>query len=146
MPKVPKEKLRKYPHMLPNDIEIWERFLRNFPALFDRIDYDLHVGDARGFSEGDPDWKRRLAEALTKFRIDAVGWQGERPTIIEVKPYASLSALGQLLGYRYFFQRDFPDKGDPYLMAVTDKTRKDIVDLYYDYEVIIYQTDLLPAP
>ena len=125
--------------MMPNDIALWERFLTQHKDLFDRIDYDLHVGTGYGYSEDDPEWRINLASALTQFRIDAVGWSGSQPTIIEVKPYAGLSALGQVLGYQFFFHFANPEFPTPNLAVVTDGTTGDIRGLYDFYKVTLYE-------
>jgi len=135
---LPAEKLRKYPHMMPNDILIWERFLTQFPVRFDGFDYDIRVGKGRIPAETEPQWKIDLALALTRFRIDAIGWNDGKPTIIEVKPYAGLSALGQLLGYLYFWNKEHMDNRTSRLLCVTDKSTEDVRFLfgYYNVELI----------
>ena len=133
------EKLRKYPHMMPNDIGIWERFIEQYPDRFDVIEYDVHVGAGRGYHDYDPEWKIRLAKAITQFRIDAVGWIGPSPTIVEVKPYAGLSALGQLKAYSHYFTREFPQSPLPFLMIVTDETLPEIVELYEENKIEVIQ-------
>jgi len=132
---VPREKLRKFPHMMPNDIAIWERFLIQNPDRFYKIEYDVRVGKGRGTSKDFPDWKNNLSLALTRFRIDAIGWTGLLPTIIEVKPYIQLSGLGQLKGYKYFWDRENAGGAAADLLAVTDKTTDDIRELYDYYEI-----------
>lgn len=126
----PPELLRKYPHMMANDIAIWERFLISPNNIFDGFSYDIHVGTGRGYTELDPEWKVKLAKALTCFRIDAVGWRGTSATIIEVKPFAGLSALGQILAYAHLWQVDFPDKPLRALLIVTDSTTDDVKKVY----------------
>jgi len=118
--------LRKYPHMMPNDIAIWERFLVSEHNTFDSFSYDVHVGTGRGYSDFDPEWKITLAKALTCFRIDAVGYHENIATIIEVKPFASLSALGQIIAYSNLWQINFPDKPVEALLIVTDSTSNDV--------------------
>jgi len=130
---------RKYPHMLPNDIEIWDTFLTQNPSIFDRFDYDVRVGEGYGISEDDPQWKQDLTAALTKFRIDVIGWSDGSPTIIEVKPYCGLSCLGQLLGYRFFWRKENPGAPAVNLLAVTDKTTPDIRLLFSSLNINVYE-------
>ena len=90
----------QYPHMSPLDLTVWRRFLLLHPSHFERIRYDVRVGSGSATwpeDAGQPpiEWLR-----LNQKRIDAVGvWKGGT-AIIEVKPRASFSALGQLLAYR----------------------------------------------
>ena len=126
----PPEILRKYPHMMANDIVIWERFLKSEHNTFDGFSYDIHVGSGRGFTDYDPEWKVTLAKALTAFRIDAVGWHGRFATIIEVKPFAGLSALGQITAYGTLWQEFFPDRPLEALLIITDSTTADVKKVY----------------
>ena len=77
---------------------------------------------------------------LSKYRIDAVGYDGAFIYIIEVKPNAASSALGQVLAYVKLYERDFspslPLKG----VIVTDRERPDVRhltdDLGFDYYIV----------
>jgi len=135
----PPEILRKYPHMMANDIVIWERFLKSSFNTFDGFSYDIHVGAGRGYSDYDPEWKIRLAKALTAFRIDAVGWHGRFATIIEVKPFAGLSALGQITAYGTLWIEFFPDKPLEALLIVTDSTTDDVKKVYKANNILLIE-------
>ena len=115
--------------MMANDIDIWERFIAKYPDRFDRVEYDVHVGDAQEIAEYHAEWMQKVVDAITRFRIDVVGWNGNQPTIIEVKPYAGLSALGQLSAYQHFFTRDFPGFPEPSLMLITDSSNPNMETL-----------------
>ena len=110
----------KYPHMLKNDVSLWESFLKLYGDYFDVFDYDVHLG------EGNPVKLPALpnivsaTKSLTQKRIDAVGYRNDEVWIFEVKPDAGLSALGQLIGYRDLWIRE---RGRPdifYQAIVTD--------------------------
>jgi len=86
--------------MSPLDLNVWRRFLLLHPTKFEGLRYDVRVGT------GSAEWPEGAGEIpydwliLNQKRIDAVGtWQGGT-AIIEVKPRASFSALGQVLAYR----------------------------------------------
>lgn len=119
------KKRLKYPHMLGEDILIWERFIDRFPDRFDSVDYDVRVGKGITPLPELPENIKRDAKALTQKRIDVVGWLGELPTIIEVKSRVGLSALGQVLGYKILFESDFPLLFQPELLIVTGKIYSD---------------------
>jgi len=115
----------RYPHMGPIESEIWHKFLAVTELNFIRINYDVSVG--RGYipaylmeeykhkkelyEKGLLDYRSlREVEAviesasyLTKLRIDVVAETSEHIWIIEVKPRASKSALGQLECYRFWY-------------------------------------------
>jgi len=69
------------------------------------------------FTEEALDWMRRMPEELWRaavpyaHRIDAVCFRPEEVALIEFKPRLKYSAIGQLLGYRDWFRRQYkPDK------------------------------------
>jgi hypothetical protein len=103
----PPEILAKYPHMLPNEVEIWERFLRNHAREFEGFDYDVHLGEGIEPPPDVPPEIKRAAKILTQKRVDAVGYKGVEIWIFEVKPYAGLSALGQVSGYLAMYRSQF---------------------------------------
>jgi hypothetical protein len=124
--KYPAEKLRMYPHLMVGDIAIWDRFLALEDHGFDSFDYDVHVGEGIiPSAEWTPEIQA-MALALSEKRIDVVGWVHDVPTIIEVKPSASLSAIGQVLCYRELYSTRFPGVVRPFLMIVTDFELPDI--------------------
>ena len=71
--------------MLGEDISIWERFIESHPEYFDSVDYDWRVGEG---IVPDQEWEenyKRMVTMLSQKRIDVVGWNDEKPTIVEVK-------------------------------------------------------------
>ncbi len=103
----PATKLFKYPHMFPLDIAIWERFLDSHGADFLGFDYDVKVGSGTTPIEGLGDKYARMQSILSKFRIDVVGFKRNSIYIIETKPNASASAIGQVDTYTKLYTRDF---------------------------------------
>lgn len=133
--KFPPEKLRMYPHLMVGDIIIWEEFLVRGDHGFDSFDYDVHVGEGIvPNAEWTPEIKA-MALALSEKRIDVVGWVHDVPTIIEVKPSASLSAVGQVLCYRELYSSRFPGVVRPLLMIVTDFELPDIRKLCVSFGI-----------
>ena len=103
------EKMRKYPHLLGEDVPVWDRFIEQYPDRFDTIDYDVHVGTGiSGLQGEDPTFDRQF-RALTQKRIDVIGWKNELPTIVEVKFKVGLDTLGQILGYRALYLKENPE-------------------------------------
>lgn len=103
------EKNKQFPHLLPHEIRLWEEFLSRHELLYQRFEYDVHVGELDERQKRlTGEWKKG-AEAVYLKRIDVVGFQPDRITIFEVKPHAGLGALGQILGYLDLYQ----DKFDP---------------------------------
>lgn len=108
-----------FPHMMAGDVPLFVSFVLTPAAKqFDRWEFDVKVG--AGHIEGqefDPA-VHKLALEVSRLRIDVVGWSHGVPTVIEVKPRASLSAYGQIKAYQIFFLRDFFIR--PNMAIVTD--------------------------
>lgn len=83
-----------------DDQIVWDRFLLLHGSRIQSAQFQVKVGKgARPWPAGagpePPDWA-----ALTSKRIDVVAMTDVGLTLIEVKPRASFTALGQLLVYR----------------------------------------------
>jgi len=101
------EKRRRYPHMIGEDRVIWDRFIEAYPGRFETVDYDWRVGEGTIPDESWPENIKRMVKMLSQKRIDVIGWVGDSPTIIEVKKRVGLSTMGQVLGYRALFKKEF---------------------------------------
>ena len=116
--RLPYVKRKVYPHMVGDEIDIWGRFVDRFPDRFDSVDYDFRVGEGIELPPGEEEAYSRMATMLSQKRIDVIGWLGDKPSIIEVKRRVGLSTLGQVLGYRTLFMKDFKNFGIPDLLVV----------------------------
>lgn len=134
-PKYPPEKLHKYPHLMVGDIRVWEQYLGTVEPEFDSFDYDVHVGEGVKPSDDWDETIKTMALALSEKRIDVLGWKNNVPTIIEVKPSASLSAIGQVLCYRELYSSRYPGVVRPLLMIVTDFEMPDIRKLCFSFGI-----------
>lgn len=120
------ELLLKYPHMFPRDVEIWERFLQSFESDYAQFKYDIKVGVGTKDIEGRDDVYARAQEILSKYRIDAVGFKINERHIIEVKPQATTSGIGQVMVYKELYERDFDPSLPVIPMIVTDYEMPDM--------------------
>jgi hypothetical protein len=137
MKRYPYKILPSYTHLLAEDTLLWERFITSNPTYFDFVDYDIHVG--RGMTI-DPSWEpniQKMATELSQFRIDAVGWKAETPTIIEIKPRASSKAIGQVLVYATLFESTFPKETPPKRLIITDWQHDDIEAVAFAHNIKI---------
>lgn len=78
---------------------VWERFIELNPNKKWRMDYDVKVGIGRLPQEELEEKYKKDWRDLTRKRIDAVAWSENNVFLIELKPRAGLSAIGQILGY-----------------------------------------------
>jgi len=90
----------KFPHMSPEDSIVWRRFLVLHPLMFTELRYDVHVGTGQIAWNGPKANPASEWLAIAAKRIDVVALHDGRPAIVEVKPRASMSAIGQVLSYR----------------------------------------------
>jgi len=119
----------RYPHMGPEESKIWHRFLSATRMRFTRIDYDVRGGTGYIPSWLEREYRTKLelyekglitqrdlelteatlksTQALTQLRIDVVAETDDAIWILEVKPRAGRSALGQLEAYYFWFMKQF---------------------------------------
>lgn len=99
----------KYPHLIGEDTEVWNRFILKYPDRFDTVDYDIKVGRGADTTPIQEQTSKEYWAQLTKKRIDVIGYKNNFVTIVEVKKRGSLFTLGQILGYKYLYLREFPE-------------------------------------
>lgn len=95
------------PQLTPLDLAVWRRFLLLRPTMFDRFEYQVRVGKGQPLPASATDADQRNWAALTEKRVDAIGFNADGITIIEVKPRGGPSALGQALVYRDLYREKF---------------------------------------
>lgn len=127
--KYPPVKQRKYAHMMPQDVRIWERFLDTNPIPSAMVAYDVHVGSIPALPPDAPDYLRKHVQAVYPKKIDLVIYFPTQTLVTEVKPFAGLTALGQALGYRHLFAQDFPFAPLPVACILTDMAQPDMPSL-----------------
>jgi len=123
------EKRLKYPHMRPEDVRIWERFLETNSLDNALVAYDVHVGSTPTPPAGAPEYLKKHIEAVYPKKIDAVLYFPTQTLVTEIKPFAGLTALGQALGYQRLFSQDFPFVPQPTACILTDTAQPDIPSL-----------------
>lgn len=123
------EKRHHYPHMKPRDIEIWERFLVAYPKEYQAVQYDFHVGDPPGFNPLYDDGTDKNQDALYRLKIDVIGHRGNALDIVELKPDAGPSAIGQVTAYKTLYLRDEAPKLPVNVVIVTNVLRPNMADL-----------------
>jgi len=108
----------KYPGMLVDEILIWKGWLALNQTSYDGFQYNVRIGVGQDPGEQFNQTYRDMAIALTKLRLDAVGWQGTLPTIFEVKRNAGPSNVGQLLTYDAVWRKNRLSNANPRLVIV----------------------------
>jgi hypothetical protein len=107
-----------YPGMQVAEILVWRAWLQQNGAAYDRFDYNVMLGPGITPPATLVEPYRTASINASKFRIDAVGWQGGTPTIFEVERYARARSLGQLLTYLALWEQEYQSSVSPGLVLV----------------------------
>jgi len=103
---VPPTRTGSYPHMAKNDRVVWERWLEQFGAGFEAVAYDVALGGSTPPADGIPEAERAGWQYSTALKIDALLFSTEGVVIVEVRPWATVSALGAALTYALVAERE----------------------------------------
>lgn len=115
-----------YPHMMPYDVAIWERFIEKNPDAYDFVSYDVKVGSTPAFDTVVNQDTGGHADNLYKRKIDVVGYKGDSIDIIELKPKAGTSAIGQVKGYTKLYTREYTPPVEVGAVLITDQMLPDM--------------------
>lgn len=124
--------------MPSGDFLIWDRFRRMFGSMFSKIYYNVRVGDPSPVPGGLPDEIQKMAEDVSRRRIDVVGEKADSWILIEVKYNAGPEALGQILMYKELWNQDPPDGKPVYTAIVTDRTAGQVSFAVKQYGVLLF--------
>lgn len=132
------EKRRRYPGLLKKDVLVWETFIDHFPGYFSSCDYNVRVGEGIII---DHNWHisiQNMATALTQLRIDVIGESNNDITIIELKPYGSCTAIGQLLAYTKLYADKYTNYNELIPLLLCFYCPPDIKKIleFYDIQII----------
>lgn len=121
-----------YPHMLAEDTDVWTDYLKAPIAPIKEVWYDLHVGGPMEVTKDATEVEKSVAAGISRKRIDAVCRVGGGYWVIEVKPFASMLAVGQVLSYARLFAQEYEPDGEVWPVIVC---RNADPDLLAEYEV-----------
>ncbi|MBA7531164.1 hypothetical protein ES705_23375 [subsurface metagenome] len=127
------ELLHKYPHLLGEDVPIWQKFIQRFPGFFDSVDYDVKIGSGVNSDIINDKKYRTYYQDLTKKRIDVIGWKNDLTFIVEIKKRVSFGTLGQILGYRYFYLKEHPELHNLNVMVICSSIDQDEASLFDNF-------------
>ena len=114
------ERLDKYPHMRPRDVEIWDKYIALNPEDFMSVRYDVKVGEPELPGEDISDAVINDWRDLCRWGIDAVAEDEFAIYAIEVKPNATAGALGQAVAYAKLLEIKWKPKKPVIPAVVTD--------------------------
>lgn len=117
-----------YPHMMAMDIEVWSKYLADPVVLIKEVWYDVHVGKAVEVAGGPAELLPRIAAGLTRKRIDVIAAVGGGYWVVEVKPYAGMLALGQVVSYARLFVSEYRPDGETFPVIICENADPDLLD------------------
>ncbi|MBA7592029.1 hypothetical protein ES708_34201 [subsurface metagenome] len=130
-----------YPHMLAEDTDVWTRYLKAPITPIKEVWYDVHVGLPVSLPVGADDVTRRVAAGVTRKRIDVVCKVGAGYWVVEVKPVANMTALGQIICYYRLLVTEYELEGAAWPVVVCSAFDLDLVDEYEAQMVGLIQVD-----
>ena len=115
--------------MRPEDQAIWDRFIFKYPEAYDEVFYDFPVGEGSPIPKKTQENLARDFKILTQWKIDVVARKNNTIDIIELKPNAGISALGQVQAYAILYTRIAPTNIKIIPTLITDILRPDMEKL-----------------
>ena len=103
--------------------QIFQKWLLKHEDEYSGFDFDVRVGVGSIQTPKAGDKFESGYKALTQKRIDVVAIADGEPTIIEVRPRADHTAVGNLMAYRILFNTTF--KADAKILVVSDSISED---------------------
>ena len=133
----PFKKQAKYPHMKPEDVAVWERFIDQNPEYFLECEYDVAVGEGAPQNPEHADNIQYDGKILTQKKLDVVGYRNEDIVLVEVKPVANMRGLGQILTYEKFFNATYPQTLPVRKMIVCGSVERELDAMFKEHDIII---------
>jgi len=130
-----------YPHMLLEDTAVWTKFLKQQNYGIKRVWYDVRVGISTRLNGTANETLRKIADGVSRKRIDAVCSVGGGLWVVEIKPYASMQAIGQVITYVRLFVKQYTVPGRTVPVIVCDDYDEDLLDEFDEFGVLVIKND-----
>jgi len=127
--------------MMVEDTMVWTKFLESKFVEIKEVWYDVHVGQPVLLGLGATVMDKRIAAGLTRKRIDVVCSVAGGIWVVEIKPYASMYAVGQVLTYVRLFNKEYTSPGRTVPVIICDDYDEDLVDEFDEFGVLVLKND-----
>jgi len=127
-----------YPHMLHEDVAVWSKFLEKMQAVIKAVWYDVHVGKPVPVQVDGSTIQKKVAAGVTRKRIDVVCAVGPEFWVIEVKPNANMTALGQAFSYTRLFSMEYDTYRPVKAVVVCDSFDADMAVPFEELGVMVF--------
>lgn len=126
-----------YPHFLSEDTAVWTRFLQTDANLITRVWYDVKVGRSMDLPAAASDMEKRIAAGVSRKRIDVVCLVDSNYWIVEIKPYANMVALGQVITYSRLFPLEYDVPGEIVPVIICAESDEDLIDEFDQMGILV---------
>ncbi|MBA7518893.1 hypothetical protein ES705_10967 [subsurface metagenome] len=133
---------RRYEQMMAEDMGPWTEFLKSNAMPLQEVWYNVHVGQAVAVQAGSPEYMKAHADAVSRKRIDVIGRTKTELWIIEVKPYANMQAIGQVLVYEFLYSREFAKSLPTAAVIIATTCDGDIIEAAAKFGIRIITLDV----
>lgn len=126
---------KRFLHLMPAERLIWLEWLKVNGEKWSMYTYDVHVGEGVPPDPDQPPNIQAIAESITRYRIDVMAIRDGVPWIFEVKPFAGVSAIGQLLCYKQLYRWTYQYDRELKLALVVGTLNKDMIRLCHFFDI-----------
>lgn len=130
-----------YPHFLAEDNGVWTRFLTTDADRIERVWYDVRVGKPMYLPNGASEVEIKVAAGVSRKRIDVVCLVEGEYWVVEVKPYASMLAAGQVISYARLFAQEYATAYRVIPVIVCNRIDEDLVDGFSELGILVLKND-----
>ncbi len=107
------------PQFSSEDLPLWAAYKDELESKYDKIEYSVRLHGQKLPPGEDPTYAA-MWEKITARRVDTVGHTADRIDIIEFRPFAGPSAIGQLQMYRTLYEMEIAPTKPIKLILITD--------------------------
>ncbi|MBA7554600.1 hypothetical protein ES705_47226 [subsurface metagenome] len=126
-----------YPHMLTEDTDVWTAYLKAPLVPITEVWYDLHVGEPVTPVDAADILGARIAAGISRKRIDVVAKVDRGYWVIEVKPFAGMLAVGQILSYTRLFISEYLPAEEVWPVIICLNADPDLISNYEAYGIVV---------
>jgi len=129
-----------YPHMLSEDNAIWDKFLITDAYRIERLWYDVRVGQPVYLGPAASEMEKKIAAGVTRKRIDVICEVLADTWVVEVKPFGSMLAVGQVISYARLFALEYEALGRVIPVIVCGESDSDLIDQFDELGILVLTT------
>lgn len=127
------------PAMPAQDYALWRRYRSVLIGEYDRVYFNVRVGEPIPVAEDLPPEIKIFSEAVSRRRVDVVAEKAAGWLLVELKYNAGAEGLGQILLYQSLWKSDPPDDRPVVPLIVSNFANKDLVlgCKFYGVELLV---------